>query len=157
MAPKSDGGNKLLADNRKARFNYTILERLEVGISLQGTEVKSMRMGKFSFTDAYAKISKAGELILVGFHISPYPFGNIHNHDPDRNRTLLAHKHEITKMRRKVDEKGCTLVPLKFYLKEGKVKLELGVATGRKSADKREVIKQRDEKRSVEREFRQRF
>lgn len=157
MAPKSDGGNKLLADNRKARFNYEILERLEVGISLVGTEVKSMRTGKFSFTDAYAKVTKADQLVLVGFHISPYPFGNLFNHDPDRNRILLAHKHEIKKLRRKVDEKGCTLIPLKFYLKAGKVKLELGVAQGKKSADKRQTIKQRDEKRAVEREFKQRF
>lgn len=152
-----DEGNKLLADNRKARFNYTILERMEVGISLRGTEVKSMKTGKFSFTDAYARITKGNELVLMGFHISPYSFGNLFNHEPERIRVLLAHKHEIKKLRRKVDEKGCTLIPLKFYLKQGRVKLELGVAQGKKKADKRQVIKQRDEKRAVEREFKQRF
>lgn len=102
-----------------------------MGISLVGTEVKSMRTGKFSFTDAYAKVTKADQLVLVGFHISPYPFGNLFNHDPDRNRILLAHKHEIKKLRRKVDEKGCTLIPLKFYLKAGKVKLSQGSPRGR--------------------------
>jgi len=157
MEPKKDGGNKLLAKNRKARFNYSILESLEVGISLLGTEVKSMRNGKFSFTDAYAKISKNDELILVGFHISPYDFGNLNNHEPERTRVLLAHKNEIKKLKRKVEERGCTLVPLKFYLKNGKVKLEIGVGTGKQSQDKRQTIKARDEKRAVEREFRQKF
>lgn len=157
MAPKTDGGNKLLANNRKARFNYEIQEKLEVGISLLGTEVKSMRNGKFSFTDAYAKISKKNELILIGFHISPYDFGNMNNHEPERTRVLLAHKNEIKKLKRKVEERGCTIVPLKFYLKNGKVKLEIGVGTGKQSQDKRQTIKARDEKRAVEREFKQRI
>ena len=156
MAKEKDGGNKLLADNRKARFNYTVTEDLEVGIELKGTEVKSMRSARFSFTDAYAKIQNE-ELILVGFHISPYPFGNIHNHDPDRNRRLLAHKDEIRKLRRKVDERGFTLVPLKFYLKAGKVKLLLGVCQGKSHGDKRESIKQRDDKRNMDREMRGKY
>lgn len=110
---------KILADNRRARFQYTIEDTLECGIALQGTEVKSMRNGKFSFSDSYARII-SDELILVGFHISPYTFGNLFNHEPDRNRKLLVHKQEIKRLKRKVDEKGYTLVPLKFYLKKEK-------------------------------------
>jgi len=149
-------GKKILADNRKARFNYLVLDSLECGIALQGTEVKSMRAGKFSFTDAYARI-RNGELWLVGFHITPYEYGNIFNHDPVRERRLLAHKDEIKRLQRKVDEKGLTLVPLKFYLKGGIVKLELGVCQGKKLHDKRQSIKERDDKRSVDREFKQRL
>ena len=149
-------GKKILADNRKARFNYLVLDSLECGIALQGTEVKSMRAGKFSFTDAYARI-RNGELWLVGFHITPYEYGNIFNHDPIRERRLLAHKDEIKRLQRKVDEKGLTLVPLKFYLKGGIVKLELGVCQGKKLHDKRQSIKERDDKRSADREFKQRL
>ncbi|WP_319561244.1 SsrA-binding protein SmpB [Marispirochaeta sp.] len=149
-------GKKMLADNRKARFNFLVLDSLECGIALHGTEVKSMRSGKFSFTDAYARI-KNGELWLVGFHITPYEFGNIHNHIPDRERRLLAHKDEIKRLQRKVDEKGLTLVPLKFYLKGGIVKLELGVCQGKKLHDKRQSIKERDDKRDADREFKQRL
>jgi SsrA-binding protein len=149
-------GKKILADNRKARFNYLVLDSLECGIALQGTEVKSMRAGKFSFTDAYARI-RNGELWLVGFHITPYEYGNIFNHDPVRERRLLAHKDEIKRLQRKVDEKGLTLVPLKFYLKGGIVKLELGVCQGKKLHDKRQSIKERDDKRSADREFKQRL
>ncbi|ORC37239.1 SsrA-binding protein [Marispirochaeta aestuarii] len=149
-------GKKILADNRKARFNYMVLDSLECGIALQGTEVKSMRAGKFSFTDAYARI-RNGELWLVGFHITPYEFGNIFNHEPVRERRLLAHKDEIKRLQRKVDEKGLTLVPLKFYLKGGIVKLELGVCQGKKLHDKRQSIKERDDKRAADREFKQRL
>ncbi len=149
-------GKKILADNRKARFNYLVLDSLECGIALQGTEVKSMRAGKFSFTDAYARI-RNGELWLVGFHITPYEFGNIFNHEPVRERRLLAHKDEIKRLQRKVDEKGLTLVPLKFYLKGGIVKLELGVCQGKKLHDKRQSIKERDDKRAADREFKQRL
>ncbi|WP_321991664.1 SsrA-binding protein SmpB [Marispirochaeta aestuarii] len=149
-------GKKILADNRKARFNYMVLDSLECGIALQGTEVKSMRAGKFSFTDAYARI-RNGELWLVGFHITPYEFGNIFNHEPIRERRLLAHKDEIKRLQRKVDEKGLTLVPLKFYLKGGIVKLELGVCQGKKLHDKRQSIKERDDKRAADREFKQRL
>ena len=149
-------GKKILADNRKARFNYMVLDSLECGIALQGTEVKSMRAGKFSFTDAYARI-RNGELWLVGFHITPYEFGNIFNHEPIRERRLLAHKDEIKRLQRKVDEKGLTLVPLKLYLKGGIVKLELGVCQGKKLHDKRQSIKERDDKRAADREFKQRL
>ncbi len=144
-------GIKLLAENRKARFDYTIIESLECGIALEGTEVKSLKSGRFSFSDSYAKI-RGDQLILVGFHITPYPFGSLFNHDPDRERILLAHKQEIKKLRRKTDEKGLTLVPLKIYLKKGYVKIEIGVCQGKKLYDKRESIKERDQKRDAQRE-----
>ena len=148
--------DKNLAYNKKARFNYEITEKLECGISLVGTEVKSIKLGKFSFTDAYALI-KDKELWLIGFHISAYPFGNMFNHDPDRNRKLLVHKSELKKLKRKVEEKGFTLVPTRFYLKRGLVKVELGIGRGKKIFDKRQDIKQRDQKRDAEREFRHRL
>lgn len=143
---------KVLAENRKARFQYTIDESVECGIALQGTEVKSIKKGNFSFSDSYGKI-KDGELWLIGFHVTPYEQGNIYNHIPDRERKLLAHKQEIKRLGRKVDEKGYTLVPLKVYLKNGRVKLDLGVCKGKKLSDKREVIKERDVRRETEREF----
>ncbi|MBP7494127.1 MAG: SsrA-binding protein SmpB [Spirochaetales bacterium] len=143
---------KILAENRKARFQYTVDETLECGIALQGTEVKSVKKGNFSFADAYGKILDR-ELWLVGFHITPYEQGNIFNHIPDRERKLLVHKQEIKRLTRKVDEKGYTLIPLKVYLKNGRVKIELGVCKGKKLADKREVIKERDLRREAEREF----
>ncbi len=134
---------KLLLLNKKARFNYFIDETLECGIELQGTEVKSLRENRFSFGDSYARI-KDGQLYLIGFHISPYPFGNLHNHEPERERRLLVHKEEIRKLRKKVEEKGFTLVPIKVYLKNGLIKVELGICRGKKLYDKRETIKQRD-------------
>jgi SsrA-binding protein len=143
---------KVLAENRKARFQYTIDESIECGIVLQGTEVKSIKKGNFSFSDSYGRI-KDGELWLIGFHVTPYEQGNIHNHLPDRERKLLVHKQEIKRLARKVDEKGYTLVPLKVYLKNGRVKLELGVCKGKKLSDKREAIKERDVRRETEREF----
>ena len=134
---------KLLLLNKKARFNFFIDETLECGIELQGTEVKSLRENRFSFGDSYARI-KDGQLYLIGFHISPYPFGNLHNHEPERERKLLVHKEEIRKLRKKVEEKGFTLVPIKVYLKNGLIKVELGICRGKKLYDKRETIKQRD-------------
>ena len=134
---------KLLLINKKARFNFFIDETLECGIELQGTEVKSLRENRFSFGDSYARI-KEGQLYLIGFHISPYPFGNLHNHEPERERKLLVHKEEIRKLRKKVEEKGFTLVPIKLYLKNGLIKVELGICRGKKLYDKRETIKQRD-------------
>ena len=139
----NDTSVKLLLLNKKARFNFFIDETLECGIELQGTEVKSLRENRFSFGDSYARI-KDGQLYLVGFHISPYPFGNLHNHEPDRDRKLLVHKEEIRKLRKKVEEKGFTLVPIKVYLKNGLIKVELGICRGKKLYDKRETIKQRD-------------
>mgnify|MGYP006293483339 CR=1 FL=1 len=145
---------KTISLNRKARFNYTVEETLECGIELQGTEVKSIKTGKFSYSDAYAKIEK-DELWLTGLHVTPYEFGNIHNHDPDRQRKLLLHKNELKRLKRKVTEKGLTLIPLRFYLvKRGLVKVEIGVCKGKKLVDKRDTIKKRDQKREEEREFR---
>ncbi|MQY76839.1 MAG: SsrA-binding protein SmpB [Spirochaeta sp.] len=153
---KNDGGIKVLASNRRAFFNYTVDDRLECGIALKGTEVKSIKENKFSFRDSYAKIEN-DELWLISLHVTPYTFGNIHNHDPDRKRKLLAHSQEIKRLRRKVDEKGLTLVPLKFYLKGGLVKVELGICRGKRTVDKRQAIKAKDLNREAEREMRQRY
>ena len=150
---KSEGGIKLLAYNKKARFNYTIDESFECGIVLMGTEVKSIKDGRFSFADSYALVEN-DELWLIAFHITQYVFGNRINHDPLRRRKLLVHKKEINRLRRIVDEKGLTLVPLKFYLKRGIVKCELGIAKGKKLFDKRDDIRKKDQKRELEREFR---
>ena len=147
------GGEKNLSLNRKARQLYSVLENLECGIELKGTEVKSMKSAKFSYSDAYAAIDN-GELWLIGFHISPYDFGNIMNHDPDRRRRLLVHKREVKWLKRQTDEKGLTLVPLRFYLKRSKVKCELGVCRGKKLYNRREDIKKRDLDREAERELR---
>jgi SsrA-binding protein len=147
---------KVLAKNKKARFLYYVDESMECGIALQGTEVKSMRNAMFSFTDSYAKIEK-DELLLVSFHISPYTFGNLFNHDPDRQRKLLVHKSEIKKLKRKVDQKGFTLIPLKFYLKKGIIKMELGICKGKDLKDKRNTIKDRDQKIDSAREIRDRY
>ena len=147
---------KIICKNRKARFNFEIEDAFEAGISLVGSEVKSLRKGKANLSDSYAKI-RNGEIFLVDAHISPYEQGNIFNHDPDRERRLLAHRDEIKRLRRKVDERGYSLVPLKFYLKHGIVKVELGLGKGKKVTDKRQTIKQRDMKRDAERELRGRF
>ena len=114
--------------------------------------MKSLRNGKFSFSDSYA-IVKNLELWLVQLHISPYDFGNINNHNPDRNRKLLAHKQEIKRLSRRIDEKGITLIPLKIYLKKSKIKIEIGLCKGKNVQDKRNTIKERDEKRSLAREL----
>ena len=148
----AETGIKVLSVNKKARFNYIIEETLECGIELKGTEVKSIRMNKFSYSDAYCKL-KDGELWLSGFHISLYDFGNLNNHDPDRERKLLAHALEIKKLSKKVNERGYTLVPVKVYLKKGKVKIEIGICKGKKNYDKRETIKDRDVKRDTSREM----
>ena len=152
----ADEKRKLLANNKKARFNYTIEDSMECGIELKGTEVKSIKSGKCSFTDSYGRIMN-GELWFIGFHITPYPFGNLFNHEPTRNRKLLVHKQEIKRLKRQVEEKGRTLIPLKMYLKKGLVKLELGICVGKKLHDKRQSIKNRDEKRTAEREYKQRI
>jgi SsrA-binding protein len=145
-----DEGERVIATNRKALFNYAVLDRAEAGISLLGTEVKSIREGGFSFRDSYVEF-RGGELFLVGCRIGPYSHGNRLNHSEDRDRKLLLHRHEILKLGGKATEKGLTLVPLKVYLKRGRVKLEIGLARGKRAHDKREAIKRRD----VERETRQ--
>lgn len=153
MNDTSRTGKKVLALNRKARYNYSVEDSLECGIELRGTEVKSMKERSFSFSDSYAKIDN-GELWLVGLHVTPYKFGNIYNHEPDRTRKLLVHKQEIKRLSRKVNERGLTLVPLSFYLNRGMVKLELGICRGKRVVDKRQDIKRRDLKREAERALR---
>ena len=152
---KSSSGTKSLAVNKRARFNYQIDEKIECGLELRGSEVKSMKSGRFSFSDAYARI-RDGELWLIGFHISPYEQANLFNHDPDRERKLLAHRQEIKRLKRKIDEKGYSLLPTRFYLKRGIVKVELGLGRGKKLYDKRHTIKDRDMSRDAAREMRQR-
>lgn len=145
-------GTKLIAQNKKARFNYSIEDTYECGIELQGTEVKSVKNGSISFPDSFAEIIN-GEIFLKNFHISEYSFSSIFNHNPDRPKKLLLHKEEIKRLTRKVEEKGFTLIPLNFYLKNGKVKATLGVCKGKKAFDKRETIKNRDIDRDIQREF----
>ena len=141
---------KTLATNRKAFFNYEILERAEAGVSLVGTEVKSIREGGLNFRDSYVEF-RGGELFLVGCRIGPYSHGNLQNHAEDRVRKLLLHKREILKLGGKATEKGLTIVPLKAFFKKGRVKLEIGLARGKRAHDKREAIKRKD----IERETRQ--
>ncbi|MFW5694292.1 MAG: SsrA-binding protein SmpB [Alkalispirochaeta sp.] len=144
---------KSLARNRRAFHEYTVEEKIEVGIVLEGTEVKSMRAGKFSFSDAYGRV-RNGELWLIGLHIAEYTHGNLFNHVPIRDRKLLAHRSEIDRMRRRVEERGFTLIPLEFYLKQGLIKLEMGVCRGKHLYDKRESLKKKQQKRDMDREMR---
>jgi SsrA-binding protein len=150
-----DGGIKIVARNRKARHEYELLEKVEAGIVLTGTEVKSLRGGKANLEDAYAEIDK-GEAWLLGCDIPEYLQANRMNHVPKRPRKLLLHRREIDKLATKSGEKGLTLVPLSIYFKKGMAKVELSVARGRKSYDKREAIKQRDAKRDIDRAMRRR-
>lgn len=144
---------KVIAVNRKARFDYTVDETYECGIELLGTEVKSVRDGRISFPDAWAEVVN-GEVWLNSFSIAENPFSSIFNHDPLRKKRLLLHKQEIKRLHRKVEEKGYTLVPLSFYFKKSRVKVELGVCKGKKMYDKRAGIRERDLNRDMEREFR---
>ena len=144
---------KLIATNRKARHEFDILETYEAGLCLKGTEVKSLREGQVNFKDSYASISNQ-EVWLVGCHIAPYHHGSDANHDPDRSRKLLLHRREIARLIGKVAERGLTLVPLRLYFKEGRAKLELGLARGRKLHDKRQAIRERDERREMAKEAR---
>ncbi len=143
---------KVIAKNRKARFNFEIIESYEAGIELKGTEVKSIRMSKINISDGYASIDN-GEVFLKQVHISPYEQGNIFNVDPLRVRKLLLHKREIDKLLGETTQKGYTLVPLSVYLKRGKVKVEIGLAKGKKLYDKRESLAKKDMQRRVEREL----
>ena len=141
-------GEKLICTNKKAFHEYFIEERVEAGMVLQGTEVKSLRMGKANLGDAFAMV-RDGEAYLHNLHISPYDFGNRENHDPDRMRKLLLHKKEIVRLFSKIREQGYTLIPLRLYFKDGKVKAELGLAKGKKLHDKREDMKKKEQKREV--------
>lgn len=134
--------------NRKAKYNYQIFEILEAGIVLTGTEIKSLRLGKANIKDSYARV-KNNEVFLINMHISSYDNGNIFNHDETRERKLLLHKKEILKFRDKIKLEGYTLVPLKVYLKDGRAKVLIGLAKGKKNYDKREDIKKRDIERSI--------
>lgn len=149
--PMSSDGYKVVTDNRKARFQYEILEVFEAGIELTGTEVKSIRAGRANIRDGYAHV-KNGEVSLLNIHISPLTgVGKYFNHEPLRPRKLLLHKREINKLIGLTEQKGLTLIPLKLYLKRGWVKVSIGLAKGKKLHDKREDIKKRQDKRDMER------
>ena len=143
---------KLIANNKKAFHDYFIDETYEAGVALHGTEVKSMRMGKCSIKESFIRIEN-GEVFVYGMHVSPYEKGNIFNKDPLRVKKLLMHRYEINKLQGKVAEKGYTLVPLQVYFKEGKVKVEIGLARGKKLYDKRQDIAKKDQRREAEKEF----
>ena len=144
--------SKLVANNKKAYFDYFIEDTYEAGIALAGTEVKSVRMGKCSIKESYIQ-AENNEMYIYGMHISPYEKGNIFNKDPLRTRKLLLHKNEILKLKGQVSEKGYTIVPLSVYLKNGLVKVSIGLAKGKKLYDKRDTIAKRDERRDREREY----
>ncbi len=152
MADKEESGEGLIATNRKARHDYTILDTYEAGLVLKGTEVKSLRNGKATLTDGYAML-KNGELWLVGMHISPYEQGSYSNVDPIRSRKLLLHKTEIRKLAGKMQQKGLALVPLKMYFKNNVAKILIGLAQGKKSYDKRADIAEREIKRDLRRKY----
>ena len=149
---KGKESQKLIANNKKAYHDFFIDETYECGIALHGTELKSMRMGKCSIKEAFVRIED-GEVFVYGMHVSPYEKGNIFNKDPLRVKKLLLHKYEINKLLGKIKEKGYTLVPLQVYFKDGKVKVEIGLARGKKLYDKREAIAKKDQRREAEKEF----
>ena len=146
-------GQKLIAENRRARHDYHLLDRLEAGLVLTGTEVKALRDGKATLQRAFADI-RDGELWLVGAHIAEYTQGNLANHDPDRDRKLLMHRGEIDSLIGKVKERGLTLVPTRLYFKNGRVKVELALARGKDVRDKRRDLQTREAQRDMERAFR---
>jgi SsrA-binding protein len=148
-------GEKIIATNRKAFHNFSILETYEAGLVLRGTEVKSLREAQVNFKDCYATIDN-NEAWLIGCYISPYHHGSDANHEPDRKRKLLLHKREIARLLGKVAERGLTLVPLRLYFKEGRAKIELGLARGKKLHDKRATIRERESRREMEKESRAR-
>jgi SsrA-binding protein len=149
---KAPDGIKIICQNKKARFNYELVERFEAGLVLMGSEIKSLRAGKANLTDAYADIRK-NELYLIQANIEPYDKAGYVNHEPKRARKLLLHRQEIKRLIGKIQTKGMALVPLKFYLKQGKAKVELALATGKKAHDKRQTIKERDLNREMRREL----
>ena len=143
---------KMIANNKKAYHDYFILDTYEAGIVLHGTEVKSLRMGKCSIKESFIRIEN-GEVFIYGMHISPYEKGNIFNKDPLRPKKLLMHRFEIMKLTGKIAEQGYTLVPLQVYFKDGRAKMEIGLARGKKNYDKRQDIAKKDQKREAEKEF----
>jgi SsrA-binding protein len=149
------GRTKLIAENRRARHDYHLLERFEAGLVLTGTEVKSLREGRASLQRAFADV-RGNEVWLVGAHIPEYAQGNIQNHDPDRERKLLLHRREIDSLLGTVREKGLTLVPTRLYFKDGRVKVEIAVARGKEQRDKRRDLAERDARRQIERAMKER-
>jgi SsrA-binding protein len=145
---------KIVANNRKASFEYFLMEKFEAGLALTGTEIKSIRAGQMSIQEAYVDVQDGKEAWLVESHIAPYEQGNRNNHDPKRKRKLLLHKKEITELWNNVRIKGMTVVPTRVYLKEGRAKIEIALARGKKAYDKRATIAKRDEARNAERETR---
>ena len=141
---------KIIAENRKARHDYFIEDEFEAGMVLKGTEVKSLRQGRANLKDSYARV-KNGEVWVYQMHISPYPFAYYDNHDPVRVRKLLLHNYEIKKLFGKLNERGYALIPLRLYFREGKVKVLLGLAKGKRQYDKRDSMRQRDQKRDMDR------
>ncbi|MBQ0004203.1 MAG: SsrA-binding protein SmpB [Treponema sp.] len=144
--------SKKIAENKKARFNYSIEDSIECGVVLEGTEVKSVKAGNISFLDSFAEIIN-NEVWVKNFHISEYSYSSIFNHNPDRPKKLLLHEDEIKRLKRKVEEKGFTLIPLDFYLKNGRVKINLGLCKGKKMFDKRASIKEKNLNRDMARDF----
>lgn len=149
------GSGKVVAQNRKAYHDFTILDTIEAGIVLTGTEIKSVRKGKINIRDGYVSI-RNGEAFLQNVHISPFEQGNIFNHDPLRTRKLLLHKRQIANLTGEIKSAGMTLIPLKVYLKDGYAKILLGLAKGKKTYDKREALKQKDMKREIDRALKSR-
>ena len=146
----SEEGTKLIASNRRARYDYTVIDTYEAGLVLTGTEVKSLRSGKASLQEAYARVD-GDEIWLVGMHIPEYTHGNRQNHDPVRARRLLLHRKEIERMRGMIQQKGLTIVPLKMYWKDGRAKVELAVARGKRDIDRREDVTKREHQREMDR------
>lgn len=155
MSKEKDAGQQVLATNRKAFFNYEVLERAEAGVVLTGSEVKSVRGGGLNFSDAFVEF-RGGELFLVGLRIAPYSHANLMNHAEQRTRKLLLHKREISRLLGKIAERGLTLIPLRLYFKQGRAKVELGLARGKKLHDKRATIRERESRREMEKESRAR-
>lgn len=148
----AEDGRKVVADNRKARHDYHILETFEAGLSLQGTEVKSLRAGNVAIREAYITL-RDGDAFVVGMNISPYEQGNIHNHEPTRDRRLLLHRRELVELEEHVTRKGNTVVPLQLYFLRGRAKLAIAVARGKQKHDRRQDIIERDTRRQVQREM----
>ncbi len=155
MATKPQTGEKLIASNKKALHEYFIVQKLEAGLVLTGTEVKALRDGKANLKDAYV-IFKNGEAYLFGLHISPYSHGNIQNHEPDRTRKLLLHKRELDKLHGQTAEKGLTVVPLRLYFKGARVKTEIAVVRGKKQYDKRDSERSRELDREAQQAMKER-
>jgi SsrA-binding protein len=150
LTRRSEGEFKQVAANRKAMHDYTIEDAYEAGVVLTGTEIKSVRAGRVNLRDGYVQI-KEGEAWLLNVHISPYDFGNRENHEPKRERKLLLHRQEIRRLQSKVNERGWTIVPLRVYLKEGRAKVEIALARGKRLYDKRDAVAERDMDRDLQR------